>query len=74
MADEPSWVKGVDVTLEKYWQIDILENNAGIGTLPDIEEEDESGWEKLLSVNQFHLSWHEHGRSFDEITPMRCHC
>ena len=51
VADESSWVKVVDVTLEKYGQIDILVNNAGIGTLPDIEEEDESGWEKMLSVN-----------------------
>ena len=51
VADESSWVKVVDVTLEKYGQIDILVNNAGIGTLLDIEEEDESGWEKMLSVN-----------------------
>ena len=51
VADESSWVKVVDVTLEKYGQIDILVNNAGIGTLPDIEEEDESGWGKMLSVN-----------------------
>lgn len=51
VVDESSWVKVVDVTLEKYGQIDILVNNAGIGTLPDIEEEDESGWEKMLSVN-----------------------
>ena len=31
--------------------IDILVNNAGIGTLPDFEEEDESGWDEMLSVN-----------------------
>ena len=51
VADESSWVKVVDVTLEKYGQIDILVNNAGIGTLPDIEEEDESAWGKMQSVN-----------------------
>ena len=26
-------------------------NNAGIGTLPDVEEEDESGWQEMLDVN-----------------------
>jgi len=31
--------------------LDILVNNAGIGTLPDFEEEDEKGWETMLSVN-----------------------
>ena len=31
--------------------MDILVNNAGIGTLPDIEEEDESGWQEMLDVN-----------------------
>ena len=36
---------------DRHEALDILVNNAGIGTLPDIEEEDESGWEKMLSVN-----------------------
>ena len=51
VANEASRMKLVESVLEKYGRIDILVNNAGIGTLPDFEEEDESGWEDMLSVN-----------------------
>ena len=51
VADESSWSELVENALEEYGKIDILVNNAGIGTLPDFEEEDEIGWEKMLSVN-----------------------
>ena len=51
VADEASWSELVENALEEYGKIDILVNNAGIGTLPDFEEEDEIGWEEMLSVN-----------------------
>ena len=51
VADESSWSELVKNALEEYGKIDILVNNAGIGTLPDFEEEDEIGWEEMLSVN-----------------------
>ena len=51
VAEEKSWKEVVGQVLNRFGKIDILVNNAGIGTLPDFEEEDENGWEKMLSVN-----------------------
>ena len=51
VSDEASWSELVESVFKKYGRIDILVNNAGIGTLPDFEEEDESGWDEMLSVN-----------------------
>ncbi len=51
VSDEASWSQLVESVHKKYGRIDILVNNAGIGTLPDFEEEDESGWDEMLSVN-----------------------
>ena len=51
VSDEASWSKLVEAVFKKYGRIDILVNNAGIGTLPDFEEEDENGWEEMISVN-----------------------
>ena len=51
VSDEASWSELVESVFKKYGRIDILVNNAGIGTLPDFEEEDESGWNEMLSVN-----------------------
>ena len=51
VAEEKSWKEVVGQVLNRFGKIDILVNNAGIGTLPDFEEEDEKGWETMLSVN-----------------------
>ena len=54
VVDESSWVKVVDVTLEKYGQIDILANNAGgsgnIG-LYHIEDISEELWDQIVYGN-----------------------
>ena len=51
IANEKGCRDIVETTTNNYGTIDILVNNAGIGTLPDFEEEDESGWGEMLSVN-----------------------
>ena len=51
VSNSESWSSVLDVVSKKFGRLDILVNNAGIGTLPDIEEEDESGWQEMLDVN-----------------------
>ena len=51
VSSSESWSSVLDVVSKKFGRLDILVNNAGIGTLPDVEEEDESGWQEMLDVN-----------------------
>ena len=51
VSSSESWSSVIDVVSKKFGRLDILVNNAGIGTLPDIEEEDEPGWQEMLDVN-----------------------
>ena len=62
VTEEKSWKEVVGQVLNRFGKIDILVNNAGIGTLPDFEEEDEKGWETMLSVNSKSI-WLEIGRA-----------
>ena len=59
VSSSESWSSVLDVVSKKFGRLDILVNNAGIGTLPDIEEEDESGWQEMLDVNANQLAWHQ---------------
>ena len=51
VSSSDSWSSVLDVVSKEFGRLDILVNNAGIGTLPDVEEEDESGWQEMLDVN-----------------------
>jgi len=51
VSSSDSWSYVLDVVSKEFGRLDILVNNAGIGTLPDVEEEDESGWQEMLDVN-----------------------
>jgi NAD(P)-dependent dehydrogenase (short-subunit alcohol dehydrogenase family) len=52
VTDEDQWAGVVESALEEFGRLDILINNAGIGTMPDIEQETRGGWEKVVDVNQ----------------------
>lgn len=53
VADEQNWIEVVKTTVEKFGQVDILINNAGITGkhLVDIEELDTEEWNKVMNIN-----------------------
>ena len=51
VTDESNVQRLVQATLERFGQIDLLVNNAGIGTTKDIIETDLDEWERVFAVN-----------------------
>ncbi len=39
-------------TAKEFGRLDVLVNNAGIGTMPDVETETLEGWNRLIGINQ----------------------
>ncbi len=52
VADEAAWEAVVGQIEEALGPIDVLVNNAGIGTFADVEEETREGWDRLIAINQ----------------------
>lgn len=51
VSSEEQWKSVIDKTIEKFGQLDIVVNNAGVGTHGNIESTSFEDWKKLLSVN-----------------------
>jgi NAD(P)-dependent dehydrogenase (short-subunit alcohol dehydrogenase family) len=51
VSDEAAWDRVVATALA-FGGLDALVNNAGIGTLFDVEQETLDGWNRLISINQ----------------------
>jgi NAD(P)-dependent dehydrogenase (short-subunit alcohol dehydrogenase family) len=51
VSTSESWASVLRDVINSFGRLDILVNNAGIGTLPDVEEEDDAGWQTMLDVN-----------------------
>jgi NAD(P)-dependent dehydrogenase (short-subunit alcohol dehydrogenase family) len=51
VSNENEWKRAVD-RAATLGRVRILVNNAGIGTLPDLESETMEGWNKLIAINQ----------------------
>ena len=52
VTDEAQWAQTVAETARELGRVDVLVNNAGIGTLPDVEQETRDGWDKVVAVNE----------------------
>jgi NAD(P)-dependent dehydrogenase (short-subunit alcohol dehydrogenase family) len=52
VTDEAAWNDVVDRIERDLGPIDVLVNNAGIGTFADVEQETREAWDRLIAVNQ----------------------
>ena len=52
VSDEANWERVVEKTVAELSGLHILVNNAGIGTMADVETETREGWDRLIAINQ----------------------
>lgn len=52
VSSEPGWEAAVARTLEEYGRLDVLVNNAAIGSLKTVDEEDLARWQQVVDVDQ----------------------
>lgn len=52
VTSEEGWAEAVRGTVALFGRLDVLVNNAGIGTFEDVEQETVAGWTKVIDVNQ----------------------
>ena len=52
VSSEEQWTAVVDRTIRDLGHVDVLVNNAGIGSLEDCEQETRAGWDRLIAINQ----------------------
>ncbi|ESR25635.1 glucose 1-dehydrogenase [Lutibaculum baratangense] len=51
VADEAAWEQVIAATVERFGRLDVLVNNAGIGTGCPPEEQTLEDWRRLMSIN-----------------------
>ncbi len=52
VTDEGQWQQLVDRTAAEFGRVDVLVNNAGIGSMADVEQETTEGWDRTIAINQ----------------------
>ena len=52
VSDEANWERVVAKTASELGGLNVLVNNAGIGTTSDVETETRDGWDRLIAINQ----------------------
>ena len=52
VSSEEQWQAVVDRTVRDLGHVDVLVNNAGIGTMEDVEQETAEGWDRVVAINQ----------------------
>jgi len=52
VTDEQQWQELIDRTGRELGRLDVLVNNAGIGSMADVESETVEGWDRTIAINQ----------------------
>ena len=52
VSEEANWAHVVEKTVAELGGLHVLVNNAGIGTMSDVETETREGWDRLIAINQ----------------------
>jgi len=52
VSSEEQWQAIVERTVRDLGHVDVLVNNAGIGTMEDVEQETVDGWDRVMAINQ----------------------
>ncbi len=52
VTDEAAWSSVSDRVEAEFGPLEVLVNNAGIGTFADVEQENREGWDRLIAINQ----------------------
>jgi NAD(P)-dependent dehydrogenase (short-subunit alcohol dehydrogenase family) len=52
VSDEAQWIEVVERAKAEFGRVDVLVNNAGIGTFEDVEQETREGWDRMIAINQ----------------------
>ena len=52
VSDEANWQRVIDKTVAEFHGLHVLVNNAGIGTMSDVEAETRESWDRLIAINQ----------------------
>jgi NAD(P)-dependent dehydrogenase (short-subunit alcohol dehydrogenase family) len=52
VADEDAWSFVIGKAVAEFGPVTVLVNNAGIGTMEDVEQETVEGWSRTIAINQ----------------------
>lgn len=52
VSDEGNWERVLEKTASEFGALHVLVNNAGIGTMSDVETETREGWDRVIGINQ----------------------
>lgn len=52
VTDEQAWIELVNEIVAEHGRLDVVVNNAGIGTMESVEEESVAGWQRVTDINQ----------------------
>ena len=52
VSDEADWERVVQKTVAELGGLHVLVNNAGIGTMSDVETETREGWDRLIAITR----------------------